>query len=208
MEQIMEHIKGHIAKLEPYKKPYTPPPQQSGVLIRSMSILSRATDLVDEVQENRVILNQFYQNISPYNDIVKKIFEDKGLTTPALICYANENEEYMSKILSEIQEGIDNSQMNSNIDEKNFKKELLEVLRLNETDYEFEKLWKGIFPNFNINNRKKLKQQYDNVTFMNFKELLKDPFQNGLYHHNTFGWRSKRSSSDYDRLIKYIEETE
>ena len=42
----------------------------------------------------------------------------------------------------------------------------------------------------------------------NFKELLKDPFQNGLYHHNTFGWRSKRSSSDYARLIKYIEETE
>ena len=114
----------------------------------------------------------------------------------------------MSEILSEIQKGIDNSKMNSNIDEENFKKELLEVLRLNETDYEFEKLWKGIFPNFNINNRKKLKQQYDNVTFMNFKELLKDPFQNGLYHHNTFGWRSERSSSDYNRLIKYIEETE
>ena len=208
MEQIMDQIKGHIAKIEPFKKPYTPPPQQSGGLMRSMSILSRARDLVDEVQENKVILNQFYQNISPYNEIVKKIFEDKGLTTPALISYANKNEKYMSEILSEIQEGIDNSQMNSNIDEKNFKKELLEVLRLNETDYEFEKLWKGIFPNFNINNRKKLKQQYDNVTFMNFKELLKDPFQNGLYHHNTFGWRSKRSSSDYDRLIKYIEETE
>ena len=203
----MEQIKEHIDKIEPYKKSYTPP-QQSGGLIRSMSILSRATNLVDEVQENRVILNQFYQNISPYNDIVNKIFEDKGLTTPALISYANKNEKYMSEILSEIQEGIDNSKMNSNIDEKNFKKELLEVLRLNETDYEFEKLWKGIFPNFNINNRKKLKQQYDNVTFMNFKELLKDPFQNGLYHHNTFGWRSERSSSDYNRLIKYIEETE
>ena len=204
----MEQIKEHIDKIEPYKKPYTPPPQQSGGLIRSMSILSRATNLVDEVQENQVILNQFYQNISPYNEIVKKIFEDKGLTTPALISYANENEKYMSEILSEIQEGIDNSKMNSNIDEKIFKKELLEVLRLNETDYEFEKLWKGIFPNFNINNRKKLKQMYDNVTFMNFKELLKDPFQNGFYHHNTFGWRSERSSSDYDRLIKYIEETE
>ena len=61
---------------------------------------------------------------------------------------------------------------------------------------------------FDLKNRKKLKQMYDTVTFMNFKELLKDPFQNGIYHHNTFGWRSKRSSSDYDRLIKYIEETE
>ena len=203
----MEQIKEHIAKIEPFKKPYTPPPP-SGGLMRSMSILSRATDLVDEAQENRVILNQFYQNIFPYNEIVKKIFEDKGLTTPALISYANKNEKYMSEILSEILKEIDNSKMNSNIDEENFKQELLEVLRLNETDYEFEKLWKGIFPNFDINNRKKLKQMYDTVTFMNFKELLKDPFQNGLYHHNTFGWRSKRSSSDYYRLIKYIEETE
>ena len=114
----------------------------------------------------------------------------------------------MEEILSKIQESIDNSKTKSNIDEKNFKKELLEVLRLNETDYVFEKLWNGIFPNFDINNRKKLKHQYDTTTFMNFKGLLKDPFQNGLYHHNTFGWRSKRSSSDYDRLIKYIEETE
>ena len=121
MEQIMDQIKGYITKLEPYKKPYTPPP--SGGLMRSMSILSRATDLVDEAQENRVILNQFYQNIFPYNEIVKKIFEDKGLTTPALISYANKNEKYMSEILSEIQENIDNSKTKSNIDEKNFKKE-------------------------------------------------------------------------------------
>ena len=207
MEQIMEQIKEQIAKIKPFEKPYTPPPQQSGGLMGSMYNLSRARDLVDDVQRNQVILNQFYQNISPYNDIVKKVFNKYGLTTPALICNTNKDEEYMSKILGEIQENIDNSKTKSNIDEKNFKKELLEVLRLNETDYEFLKLWEGIFPHFDINNRKKLKQMYDTVTFMNFKGLLKDPFQNGLYHHNTFGWRSKRSSSDYDRLIKYIEET-
>ena len=62
MEQIMEQIKGQIAKIEPLKKPYTPPPP-SGGLMGSMYNLSRARDLVDDVQRNQVILNKFYQRI-------------------------------------------------------------------------------------------------------------------------------------------------
>lgn len=104
----MELIKEKLAEIKPYEKPYSPPPSGGG-LMSSMYNLSRARELVDDVQKDQLILNQFYQNISPYNDIVKKVFNNYGLTTSRLICNTNKNEEDMSKILSEIQENIDNS---------------------------------------------------------------------------------------------------
>lgn len=104
----MEKIKKQIANIKPYEKPYSPPPSGGG-LVSSMYNLSRARELVYDVQKDQLILNQFYQNISPYNDIVKKVFNKYGLTTSLLICNTNKDEEYMSKILSEIQENIDNS---------------------------------------------------------------------------------------------------